>query len=116
MNDIKLEERLDRIEKLLIGSKNVLTFDEAYDYKGISRSYMYKLTSGGIITHSKPNGKMIFFSKENLDKFLLQNSKKSEFQIESEALAYTFKKRKSIKELQLLYAFYFFFKKCTNLI
>lgn len=95
MNNIKLEERLDRIEKLLLSSKKVLTFDEACDYTGISRSYMYKLTSGGIITHSKPNGKMIFFSKEKLDNFLLQNSKKSDTQIESEALSYTLKKRKA---------------------
>lgn len=45
MDNIKLSERLDRIEKLLVANKKVLTFDEACDYTGISKSYLYKLTS-----------------------------------------------------------------------
>ncbi len=44
MDTILILERLDRLEKLLRVSKEVLTFDEASDYTGISRSYLYKLT------------------------------------------------------------------------
>lgn len=76
MDTILILERLDRLEKLLIGSKEVLTFDEACDYTGISRSYLYKLTASGKIPHSKPNGKMLFFEKSKLVKWLLQNSRK----------------------------------------
>lgn len=47
MDQIKLEEKLDRIENLLLGSKKVLTLEEACDYSGISRSYLYKLTAAG---------------------------------------------------------------------
>lgn len=36
MDQIKLEEKLDRIENLLLGSKKVLTLEEACDYSGIS--------------------------------------------------------------------------------
>ena len=53
MDNLLILERLDRLEKLLIGSKEVLTFDETCDYTGISRSYLYKLTASGRI----PNGK-----------------------------------------------------------
>lgn len=89
MDNLKLDERLSRIEKLLLGSKKVLSFDEACDYTGFSRSYMYKMTSSNTIPFSKPNGKVIFFEKEKLDKWLLQNGIKSNQDIENEALSYT---------------------------
>jgi len=60
MDNIILHERLDRLERLLIANKEVLTFEETCDYTGISRSYLYKLTAAGTIPHSKPNGKLIF--------------------------------------------------------
>ncbi len=88
MDNINLDERLERIEKLLLGSKKVLTFDEACDYTGISRSYMYKLTGSQKIPNSKPNGKVIFFEKEKLDQWLLQNGRKSNQEIENEAAKY----------------------------
>lgn len=93
MDNIKLEERLDRIERLLVSRKKVLTFEEACDYTGISRSYLYKLTSQAKIPFSKPNGKVIFFDKDKLDTWLLQNSSKSVAEIEQEALNYNLKKK-----------------------
>ncbi len=93
MNEIKIEERLDRIERLIISNKKVLTFNEACDYTGISRSYLYKLTSSGVIPYSKPNGKVIFFDKEKLNKWLLKNARKSADEIEEEALSYNVKKK-----------------------
>lgn len=89
MDNLLILERLDRLEKLLIGYKEVLTFDEACDYTGISRSYLYKLTSSGKIPHSKPNGKMLFFEKKKLVDWLLQNNRKSKQELEAEALIYT---------------------------
>lgn len=73
MDPIALEERLEHIEKLLLTNKKVLSFDEACDYTGISRSYMYKLTSSGKIPHSKPGGKLIFFNRDRLEVWLLAN-------------------------------------------
>lgn len=51
--------------------KRVLTIDEACEYLGYKKSYLYKLTSAGIIPHSKPNGKSIFFSLEKLENWML---------------------------------------------
>jgi len=73
MDTILILDRLDRLEKLFIGHKEILTFDEACDYTGISRSYLYKLTAKGKIPHSKPNGKLRFFEKTQLVEWLLQN-------------------------------------------
>jgi hypothetical protein len=39
-----IEERLVSIERLLLGQKNVLTFDEGCEFTGLSKTYMYKLT------------------------------------------------------------------------
>lgn len=75
MNDLKLEDRLMRLEQLLTANKEVLTLDEACLYTGISRSYMYKLTSAEKIPHSKPSGKMIYFDRKKLDSWLLRNPK-----------------------------------------
>lgn len=95
MDNLKIEERLDRIERLIISNKNVLTFDEACDYTGLSRSYLYKLTSSGKIPHSKPNGKVIFFDKEKLNKWLLKNARKSADEIKEEALNFVIEDKKA---------------------
>ena len=94
MDNLKIEERLNRIERLIIANKKVLTFDEACDYTGLSRSYLYKLTSSGVIPHSKPNGKIIFFDKEKLNKWLLKNARKSAGEIKEEALSYVIENKK----------------------
>ncbi|GAA3560405.1 helix-turn-helix domain-containing protein [Snuella lapsa] len=86
MDNLLILERLDRLEKLLIGQKEVLTFDEASDYTGISRSYLYKLTASGKIPHSKPNGKMLFFEKKKLVDWLLQNNRNPQQNLESRTL------------------------------
>jgi excisionase family DNA binding protein len=75
MNDLNLEDRLKRIEQLLVANKEVLTLEEACEYTGISRSYMYKLTSAGKIPHSKPRRKSIYFDKKQLNSWLLGNPK-----------------------------------------
>lgn len=53
-----------------INTKNVLTFSEAVKYTGFKPSYLYKLTSQGIIPHYKPTGKLLFFKRQELEEFL----------------------------------------------
>lgn len=53
--------------------KQILTFREALDYLDVSKSFLYKLTSSRKITFLKPNGGKIYFQKEELDKWILQN-------------------------------------------
>ena len=93
MDYFELMEKLDRIERLLVSNKEVLTFEETCEYTGISRSYLYKLTAAREIPHSKPNGKMIFFEKKKLNEWLLQNGRKSKMEIEDAAIKYTLKRR-----------------------
>lgn len=53
--------------------KNVLTFDEACFFCGLSKSYMYRLTSTRQIPHWKPRAKLLYFERAELEKWLLQN-------------------------------------------
>lgn len=82
------DQKLDEIKSMLLSQKSVLTFDEAAIYTGFSRSHLYKLTANGNIPHSKPRGKMIFFEKDILDKWLLQNSVTTSNEIETLASNY----------------------------
>jgi excisionase family DNA binding protein len=77
------------IKATLENNKRVLTFEEGCKYVGFAPSYMYKLTSSGIIPFSKPNGKTIFFDREKLDQWLLSNTTSTEEEKESQASTYT---------------------------
>jgi len=87
-------QKLERIEKLLTVQKTKpYTFDEASAYLGISKSYLYKLTSGGKIPYYKPFGKKIYFDKAKLDEWVYRKPVKSVNEIEVEADEYMAKKR-----------------------
>ena len=83
-----IEKRLEKIEKLLLGQKDVFTFEECCQYTGISKTYMYKLTCTNRVPHFKPHGKIIYFSKEEIDRWLLKNPIKTTEAIEQEAATY----------------------------
>lgn len=87
-------EKLDRIEAMIRTNKTVLTIDDAAEYTGLSRSYLYKLTAKGEIPFSKPRGKLIYFSKEKLEQWLLSNNRKSNEEIKNEALEYAFRRKR----------------------
>jgi excisionase family DNA binding protein len=42
-------------------------------YIGVSESLLYKLTAAKEVPHYKPRGKMLYFNREEIDKWLLQN-------------------------------------------
>lgn len=69
-------------------SKPALNFDEACEYLGVSKSYLYKLSSLKKIPSYKPNGKKLFFSRVELDGWLLQNRQETDCEIETVAANY----------------------------
>lgn len=83
-------EKLTNLEKLIIGSnKQIFTVDDVVNYTGFSKSYVYKLVHNNILPYSKPNNRTLFFTKSEIDEWLLQNKSKSISQLEKEALSYT---------------------------
>ena len=75
-----LEMRVEELERMLFLTKNVLSFDEASTFLNLSKSYLYKLTSGNLIPHYKP--------QSELEAWLRQNPVKTKTQIEQEAQKY----------------------------
>lgn len=81
MNETILK-KLDTLENLLKKkddhayrqTSKPLTFKEACAYLGYAPSYLYKLTYQKIIPHYKPTGKIIFFSKNELDEWIFKSS------------------------------------------
>lgn len=92
-----LEKRVEELEQMLFLTKNVLSFDEASKFLNLSKSYLYKLTSGNLIPHYKPQGKMLFFERADLEAWLRQNPIKTQAQIEQEAQKYILSNRPSKK-------------------
>lgn len=80
------QKQIDDLLKKCYLSKKVLTLQEAHEYTGLSTSYLYRLTSTNQIPHFKPSGKLIFFEREELDKWLLRNRVKTQEEIEQEVL------------------------------
>lgn len=65
---------LEEIKSLLKRQNDLpLNFVQAAQYLGFSHSYLYKLTSRKIIPCHRPTGKMLFFSKVELDEWVFKN-------------------------------------------
>ena len=58
-------------------NKTILSFKEAISFMDVSKSFLYKLTSEGKINFFKPNNGKIYFKKEDLENWMLQNEVKS---------------------------------------
>jgi len=69
----EIQAQLDEIKEILTTNKKVLNLNEVAKYIGYSKSHIYKLTSTNQIPHSKPNGKGLFFDKDEIDYWLLKH-------------------------------------------
>ena len=82
----------DMIKKIMIYSllaaKNVLTLDDASLLTGLSRSYLYRLTCTHQIPYYKPNGKQIYFDRDELEAWMKQNRVAPVKEVEQQAVAY----------------------------
>ena len=69
--------------------KEVLTADEAARYLGVSKSYLYKLTMRQLIPHYKPTGKLCYFNRAELERWLQNNKIATSEELSSFAQRYT---------------------------
>ncbi len=83
-NELKaLKDEVKRLSGLLISQKKVLTVQEVADYAGLSKTFVYRMTSTGVIPFYKPRGKMIYFNKEEVETWLLHNQEREEIGMKS---------------------------------
>lgn len=71
-----INQRLKNMEDTLYSAKEILNMKEVCQFLDISQSLLYKLTCNGEIPHFKPHGKIIFFEKKELVKWIKRNGKK----------------------------------------
>ena len=81
----ELEKRVRNLEDKFDSGKEVLTLQEAAEYMGIARSSLYKMTSNQTIPFYRPNGKLIFFEKDDILSWIRRNRVFSTEEIEEEA-------------------------------
>ena len=86
----KILERLEVIERnTLLASKNVLTIDDVALLTGISKSTLYKMTCKKQLPHYKPNSKLLFFDRKEIEEWAKQNRVNTWAEAEQKALAYS---------------------------
>lgn len=71
--------------------KEILSFKESIEFMDVSKSFLYKLTSEGRINFFKPNNGKIYFRKEDLENWMMQNEMKSVESLEKYLLTKNFK-------------------------
>ena len=73
----QIAEIKEFIAKLTLVNREVLNLSDAAIYAGISKSYLYKLTSARLIPFYRPATKLIFFKREEIDSWRLKTREDS---------------------------------------
>lgn len=82
----ELRQVADLITANIIGTqKEVLTSDEAARYLGVSKSCLYKWTMERTIPHYKPNGKMCYFNRKEIESWMQSNRVQTDDELEQQA-------------------------------
>ena len=82
-------DKLTAIESLLVATQpKPLTLKEAAEFLDFSRSYLYRLTSQGRIPCYKPEGKRVYFDREELVNWLKRNRNRTQEETEEKAASY----------------------------
>tara|TARA_R110002074_G_scaffold310483_1_gene481346 strand:- start:3668 stop:3985 length:318 start_codon:yes stop_codon:yes gene_type:complete len=95
-----INQRLIRIESLLEnlssnikgGYPEIMSLQQLADYLDVSKSSIYKMTSSNKIPHSK-RGKKLYFNKEEITYWALENKVLTQEELESKASLYSLKRR-----------------------
>ncbi|MFT3681255.1 MAG: helix-turn-helix domain-containing protein [Ferruginibacter sp.] len=90
----KLTEIASKLDEQNLLQKTVLNFNEACKYLDVSPSHLYKLTSTKQIPHFCPQGKKLYFKREELDNWLQRNRQSAADEIEQTASDYVLRTRR----------------------
>jgi len=90
----KLTEIANKLDEQNLLQKTVLNFNEACKYLDVSPSHLYKLTSTKQIPHFCPQGKKLYFKREELDTWLQRNRKSAAGEIDQMAADYVIRNKR----------------------
>lgn len=66
-------EKLEKMEERAGFQKPMLTMREAAMFTGLSKHTLYKLIQANKIKHYRPNGKLVYFRRDELEAWLMKN-------------------------------------------
>lgn len=90
----KIDAALEEMKRYaLMGAKEMLTMDEAVSYTGLRRDTLYRMMSRRLIPYYKPNGRVAYFDRKELDGWLRRNKVVSREESEADALMNDYKRR-----------------------
>ncbi len=81
----ELERKVASLENIVCQTKEHLTLEEAAVFLGCTKSFLYKMTHLHTIPFYKPSGKMVYFEKSELIKWMTQNRSMSVDEIDERA-------------------------------
>jgi len=90
-----LLEKIDHLDEAALVKKKVFNVSNLQMYTGWSLSKIYKLTSARLIPFSKPTNGSLFFEREKIEEWLLQNPSYTEDDIEEKVNAHFRKHHRS---------------------
>lgn len=73
IKEIALKQLADIRKFSLLAAKNVLDVDDVVALTGLSKGFVYKLTCRKEIPHYKPNGKLLYFDRQEIESWMKQN-------------------------------------------
>ena len=76
----------------LLAAKNVLDINDLVILTGLSKNYIYKLTCRNEIPYYKPNGKLVYFDRQEIENWMKQNKVTSTVEAEQVASKYFMRK------------------------
>lgn len=79
-----------------LSQKEFLSLDEAAQYAGLTKSALYKLTHNKQIPFSKPNGKMCYFKRTDIENWMMSNPVATAEDIAEQANSYCMKNKANI--------------------
>lgn len=82
----KLTQIAQKLNEQNMLQKTVFNFLEACEYLDLSQSHLYKLTSARHIPHFCPQGKKLYFRRDELDLWLQRNRQLTNDELEDAAV------------------------------
>lgn len=67
------KEKLEKMERRSGWERPILTIREAAMFTGLSKNTLYKLIQADKIKHYRPNGKLVYFRRDELEQWLMKN-------------------------------------------
>lgn len=91
----EIRRELDEIKKYtMLSAKSMLMIEDVAFILGVSKSHVYKLTCNKEIPYYRPNGKLVYFDRNEVEAWMKQNRQSTKAEVEQLAINHVVTSRK----------------------